>query len=70
MVWALQKKLSAARIYHIGSNHYRPKRLMAEQQTGALRLQCVRTEIVFRTATELTKIVCAASRDDEAAMKR
>jgi hypothetical protein len=64
------KKTQAARFYHIGSNHCRPKRLMAEEQTGALRLQCVRTEILCRTATELTKVVRAASRDDEAAMKR
>jgi hypothetical protein len=34
-------------------NQYRPKRLKAEQQIGALGLQCDRSKMLCRTATHL-----------------
>jgi hypothetical protein len=33
------------------SNHCRPKRLKPEQQTQSVRLQCVRTKKIYRSAT-------------------
>jgi hypothetical protein len=59
------------------SNNCRPKRLKLEQQTRPLRLQCVGTKKMYRSATGLTQAdqsrlkttVAANRRGDEPEMK-